>query len=71
MERINYPLTDDQRDTRRNDNSSLLRINDDKLKFELPDNAGGSAEMQRGVDFEVISRRDSYNYTRRGLDGLL
>ena len=71
MERINYPLTADQRDTRRNDNSALLRINDDRLKFELPDNAGGSAEMQRGVDFELISRSDRQQYTRRGLDGLL
>ena len=52
MERIGYPLSEDQRDTRRNDNSSLLRINDDQLKFELPDNAAGNAEMQRGTDMD-------------------
>src|ERR1700689_4658464 len=50
MERIGYPLSEDQRDTRRNDNSNLLRINDDQLKFETPDSPAGDAEMQRGAD---------------------
>jgi hypothetical protein len=71
MERINYPLSGDQRDTRRNDNSSLLRINDDRLKFELPDNAAGNAEMQRGTDIDTVTRTNRHPYTRKGMEGLL
>ena len=71
MERIGYPLTEDQRDTRRNDNSSLLRINDDKLRFELPDTAAGDAEMQIGTGIDTITRTNRDHYTRRGMDGLL
>ncbi len=71
MERINYPLNSDQRETRRNDNSALLRINDDRLKFELPDNAAGSAEMQRGTDIDTVTRTNRHQYTRKGMEGLL
>ena len=71
MERINYPLTEDQRDTRRNDNSYLLRISDDQLKFELPDTAAGNAEMQRGADMDTVTRTNRRPYTRRGMEGLL
>ncbi len=71
MERISYPLGEDQRDTRRNDNSYLLRINDDHLKFETPDNPAGDAEMQRGTDMDMVTRTNRRHYTRRGLDGLL
>ncbi len=71
MERINYPLSDDQRDSRRNDNSYLLRINDDQLKFENPDTPAGDAEMQPGADIETVTRTDRRPYTRRGMDGLL
>ncbi len=71
MERINYPLTEDQRDTRRNDNSSLLRINDDKLRFELPDNPAAGAEMQSGFDMDTVTQTDRKPYTRRGMEGLL
>jgi len=71
MERINYPLSEDQRDTRRNDNSYLLRINDDQLKFELPDNPAGNAEMQSGADMDTVTRTDRRPYTRRGMEGLL
>jgi hypothetical protein len=71
LERINYPLTEDQRDTRRNDNSSLLRINDDKLRFELPDTAAGNAEMQPGTDIDTVTQTNRYQYTRGEMDGLL
>jgi len=71
MERINYPLSEDQRDTRRNDNNSLLRISADKLRFELPDNAAGDAEMQIGTGIDTITRTNREHYTRRGMDGLL
>jgi hypothetical protein len=71
MERINYPLGEDQRDTRRNDNSYLLRINDDQIRFELPDNPAGNAEMQRGSDMDTVTRTDRRTYTRKGMDGLL
>jgi hypothetical protein len=71
MERINFPLSEDQRDTRRNDNSSLLRINDDKLRFELPDNPAASAEMQSGTGIDTITQTNRHHYTRKGLEGLL
>jgi len=71
MERINYPLSEDQRDTRRNDNSYLLRINDDQLKFELPDTPAGNAEMQTGADMDTVTRTNRRPYTRQGMDGLL
>jgi len=70
MERIGYPLSEDQRDTRRNDNSALLRINDDHLKVELPDTPAGDAEMQSGGGMETITRTNRHTYTRRGMDGL-
>jgi len=71
MERINYPLSEDQRDTRRNDNSSLLRINDDRLKFEVPDTAAGDAEMQPGAGIDTVTRTNRHHYTRGGMEGLL
>ena len=71
MERIGFPLSQDQRDTRRNDNNSLLRINDDQLKFELPDNPAANAEMQPGADIDTITSTNRLPYTRRGMDGLL
>jgi len=71
MERINYPLSVDQRDSRKNDNSYLIRISDDKLRFELPDTAAGNAEMQSGTDMDTITWTDRRPYTRRGMEGLL
>ena len=57
MERINYPLGEDQRETRRNDNSYLLRISDDQLKFEFPTPPAGNAEMQSGTDIDTVTRQ--------------
>jgi hypothetical protein len=37
MERLFFPLSDDQRDSRKNDNSDLLRIADRKVLVEAPD----------------------------------
>ena len=37
MERIRMPLSEDQRDTRKSDNSDLLRIADRKVLVEAPD----------------------------------
>jgi len=71
MERIGYPLGEDQRDSRRNDNSYLIRINDDQLRFELPDISAGTAEMQPGAGVDIVTRTDRHPYTRRGMDGLL
>ena len=55
MERIQLALSDDQRDTRRNDQSYLNRIIDEKIRFEKPDEAGGSAEMQPGMSVGIIT----------------
>jgi len=71
MDRIGYPLSQDQRDTRRTDNSYLLRISADKLKFEQPDNAAGNAEMQPGTDMDIVTRTHRLPYTREGMEGLL
>jgi len=37
MERVRFPLSEDQRDTRKSDNSDLLRIADRKVLVEAPD----------------------------------
>jgi hypothetical protein len=71
MERIQFPLNEDQRETRRNDNTYLLRINDDKLRFELPDTAAGDAEMQTGTGIDTVTKTEREHYTRRGMEGLL
>jgi hypothetical protein len=71
MERINFPLSEDQRETRRNDNSYLIRISNDKLRFENPDTPAGDAEMQQGAGIDTVTRTDRRPYTRRGMDGLL
>lgn len=71
MERINYPLGEDQRATRANDNSYLLRINDDRLRFELADTPAGDAEMQPGLDMDTVTRSNRRHYTREGMEGLL
>jgi hypothetical protein len=71
MDRIGYSLSEDQRDTRRIDNSYLLRISADKLRFELPDNAAGNAEMQPGMDMDIVTRTRRLPYTREGMEGLL
>jgi hypothetical protein len=42
-ERIGQPLTDDQRDTKRNDNSDLMRIADRKVRVEPADNPDANA----------------------------
>ena len=65
------PLNEDQRETRRNDNAYLLRINDDKLRFELPDTAAGDGEMQTGTGIDTVTRTEREHYTRRGMEGLL
>lgn len=71
MERIGYALTEDQRDTRRNDNSYLLRINDSKIRFERPDNPAGDAEMQIGSGIDTVTKTNREHFTRKGMDGLL
>jgi hypothetical protein len=46
MERIRLNLTQDQRDTRRDDISDLKRIQDTQQRVETPDNPAGQAQMQ-------------------------
>ena len=66
---IEFALTDDQRDTKRDDNSYLIRISDDKIRFEEPDDAAGSAEMQPGGLFRIVDSRPR-QLTRDTLQGL-
>lgn len=70
VERIGMELTQDQRDTKKNDQSYLNRIIDSKIRFEKPDVAGGSAEMQSGSGIDVMTSTNRNNYTREGMDGL-
>lgn len=46
MERLRVPISEDQRDTRKNDNSDLLRIADRKVRVEEPTNPDLEAEPQ-------------------------
>jgi hypothetical protein len=71
MDRIGFPLGEDQRDTRRTDNSYLLRISADKLRFEIPDHADGNAEMQPTADMDIVTSTRRLPYTREGMEGLL
>lgn len=48
-------LTIDQRKSRDMDASRLNRITDEKLRFEVPDNSGGSAEMQQSGGTQVFN----------------
>lgn len=70
MERIGLALTEDQRDSRKNDNSYLLRISDQKLRFETPDNAAGSGEMQSAGGLYTETSTTRNQYSREGLSGL-
>lgn len=57
MERISLPLDDDQKDTKRNDNSDLIRVADPTkaTAVEKPDSGGGSAEMQQGNTVSAVN----------------
>jgi len=55
MERIRMPLSDDQKETRKNDNSDLLRISDKGIPVEKPDNPAGSAEMQESSSIASVN----------------
>jgi hypothetical protein len=66
--RLQFPLSADQAEQRKADNSDLLRLSDNpKIPVELPDDSGGTAEMQRGPSSETVqpgnfgnSREDLY-----------
>jgi len=70
MERIQFALTDDQRDTKRNDQSYLNRIIDEKIRFEQPDTPAGSAEMQQGMSVGIITSTPR-QASRQQLSGLM
>lgn len=48
-QRIEYALSQDERDERKEDEAYLNRISIDAIRFESPDAAGGDAEIQPGV----------------------
>jgi hypothetical protein len=49
MERLRIPLSDDQRDTRKNDNSDLLRIADRKVLLEAPDDPMETSPVPQNI----------------------
>ena len=65
----NVQLTQDERDAGRDDNSFLLRISDDKIRFEMPDTPAGTAEMQHGdtVQAVCVPRRQTGRGRQSGL----
>ena len=68
-DRIQLPLTEDERTQRADDIGYLNRIADQKVRFEMPDNPDGAAEMQvRGA--EEAGRPDRRLATRRRTRGL-
>ena len=69
MERIRFPLSEDQKDTKRNDNSDLIRIHDAKERVEIPDDiAAGDAEIQNNPSPSI--RRKRRQFTNRTMDGI-
>ena len=66
---ISYELSQDQRDQRKSDDSYLIRISDDKIRFEEPDEPAGSAEMQPGGLFQIVDSRPR-QLTRDTMRGL-
>ncbi|GEM_PF-2576392 len=71
-ERIGLSLSDDQKETRRNDNSDLLRIADPNkfTPIETPDTPAGQGEMQTPGGIDTVTGTDRDRYTRKGMDGL-
>jgi len=69
MRRIRFALSEDQRNKERDDISDLKRIADNKLRVELPDDNGGSGEMQRGnvVAAVNVPRRETGRGRQSGL----
>lgn len=59
MERMRMPLSPDQSETRKSDNSDLLRLSDKRIPVEQPDTSGGNAEMSQmgGVVALNVPRR--------------
>ena len=49
MERLRVPLSDDQRETRKIDNSDLLRIADRKVLVEAPDDVLGTSPVPQNL----------------------
>lgn len=62
MERIQLPLSVDQRDTRNNDISDLKRITDNRQRVEKADNPNAEAEMQPTPSPAIAPRHRRFRY---------
>jgi len=69
MGRISAELTQDQRDDKKNDQSYLMRIMDNGLRFEQADTPAGGAEMQQGAAIDTVEF-GNFGNDRRELRGL-
>lgn len=70
MQRIGLALNEDERETRRSDESDLKRLTDNRLRVELPDVADGAGEMQepgRSVEAVNVPRRQTGRERTSGL----
>ena len=61
-------LGTDQRETKKNDQSRLNRLIDEKLRVEAPDNSAGHGEMQTQPSPSINPRQR--NFTDRTTDGI-
>ena len=64
MERIRFSLTEDQKETKKNDNSYLLRITDKRERFEVADDPAtdGGEMQQRPPGF--LARKTAFSCAR-------
>lgn len=68
---LGLELTEAEAAQAKEDQSYLNRIIDNKITFETPDTAAGSAEMQKTASVDVIASSNRDNYTRAGMEGFL
>jgi len=69
MERIGLALDDDQKDTRRNDNSDLNRVHDSKQRVEIPDNPEADGTSFAREPSPSVRHKDR-KFTERTMDGI-
>ena len=67
---IQMPLTDSEKESHTSDESYRKRIVDQKIRFETPDNASGSNEMQSAGSIDIANVETPFA-SRLTMDGLL
>ena len=68
--KVNFPLTKDEQEDRKEDDDYLDRISRTKARFEKPDVAAGSAEMQSGASMRETAQEGDTGNSREDLQNL-